>query len=411
MAEGTPLHGDRSAWNTDDFASEHAKDISDSTLQRHLPLPGADKGMLESDGTDWQRINGPDYDVISGNDDDTGVTGAELEELSDGSQTALHTHAAGGGSMTTIKEGGAQEGGADIVTLDFDGDDFDLTEDPDTEINISIDASTVIKHSLATAGNDFLVAQESGIFLKRTLDQTSLILKEVLDTYYVDLGGGPIAGDLTFDGAYHPIIDPGSDTDAVLVEVVVDGTPQVMWDQSEDAFAVNKSLIIGTIAGGTDDGTIRILADDRYPIIAFYSADTKKLQIVSDVNLGRMFIDAPDFVRFREGIDGDTLLHLDCANFRIGIGKGTPDTLVDIEQTNASAGVAAVTIKQDDLDEPFIKFIGSASVGDVTRNIVSDVDVGDAIRAGWVKLEVRDDGNQITDQDYFIPIYTLTAPL
>lgn len=44
----------------------------------------------------------------------------------------------GSGSMTTVKEGGVQLGGADIVTLDFNGDDFNLTEDPDTEVNITI---------------------------------------------------------------------------------------------------------------------------------------------------------------------------------------------------------------------------------------------------------------------------------
>lgn len=46
----------------------------------------------------------------------------------------------GSGSMTTVKESGVQLGGADIVTLDF-GAGFDLTEDPDTEINISLDFS------------------------------------------------------------------------------------------------------------------------------------------------------------------------------------------------------------------------------------------------------------------------------
>ncbi len=33
-----------------------------------------------------------DYDDISGEDDDTDVTGAELEELTDGSETVLHIH-------------------------------------------------------------------------------------------------------------------------------------------------------------------------------------------------------------------------------------------------------------------------------------------------------------------------------
>ncbi len=44
----------------------------------------------------------------------------------------------GSGSMTTVEEGDVQLGGSDIVTLDF-GAGFDLTESPDTEINIVLD--------------------------------------------------------------------------------------------------------------------------------------------------------------------------------------------------------------------------------------------------------------------------------
>ncbi len=46
----------------------------------------------------------------------------------------------GSGSMTTVKVDGVQVGDADIVTLDF-GTGFDVTETPDTEINISLDHS------------------------------------------------------------------------------------------------------------------------------------------------------------------------------------------------------------------------------------------------------------------------------
>src|SRR3990170_590069 len=52
--------------------------------------------------------------------------------------STTHSHAAGGGSMTTVKEATVQVGGSDIVTLDF-GAGFDITESPDTEINIEID--------------------------------------------------------------------------------------------------------------------------------------------------------------------------------------------------------------------------------------------------------------------------------
>lgn len=55
----------------------------------------------------------------------------------------------GSGTMTTVKEAGVQVGGADIVTLDFDGTRFDITESPDTEINI--DLSAAVQTSLGLA--------------------------------------------------------------------------------------------------------------------------------------------------------------------------------------------------------------------------------------------------------------------
>ena len=48
----------------------------------------------------------------------------------------------GSGSMTTVKDGGVQLGGADIVTPDF-GAGFDLTETPDTEVNVVLDVTEV----------------------------------------------------------------------------------------------------------------------------------------------------------------------------------------------------------------------------------------------------------------------------
>ncbi len=47
------------------------------------------------------RATAHDYDQISGNDGATDVTAGELEELSDGSETALHSHAAGAGLVLT----------------------------------------------------------------------------------------------------------------------------------------------------------------------------------------------------------------------------------------------------------------------------------------------------------------------
>ncbi len=58
MGKGKPLDGDRSAKDVINYPGFHATDIEAGTLRRHLPEPGAAGGTVESDGTDWQRIDG-----------------------------------------------------------------------------------------------------------------------------------------------------------------------------------------------------------------------------------------------------------------------------------------------------------------------------------------------------------------
>ncbi len=77
----------------------------------------------------------------------------------------------GSGTMTTVKEGGSQVGGSDIVTLDF-GAGFDIAESPDTEINITLDFTEVSGHDDFT---DFVAAEHiasSGAetYTNKTLD-------------------------------------------------------------------------------------------------------------------------------------------------------------------------------------------------------------------------------------------------
>lgn len=59
---------------------------------------------------------------------------------------------AGAGTMTTIKEGGSGVGDADIITLDFLANDFIIGEDPNTEINISIDYPSAQKATTDVPG-------------------------------------------------------------------------------------------------------------------------------------------------------------------------------------------------------------------------------------------------------------------
>ena len=56
----------------------------------------------------------------------------------------------------------------------------------------------------------------------------------------------------------------------------------------------------------------------------------------------------------------------------------------------------------------FIKFIGTAAVGDITRSLVDEGDQAGQARAGWLKIEITDLGDQVADGDYYIPIHMLS---
>lgn len=93
---------------------------------------------------------------------------------------------------------------------------------------------------------------------------------------------------------------------------------------------------------------------------------------------------------------------------RVSIGSNTSflgKLLVD--QLSTSAAIPVLYLDQADTDEPFTKYVGEAAAATLTRSIVAEADVTTATRQGFTKIEIEDIGNQVTDQDYFTPFYTL----
>ena len=62
---------------------------------------------------------------------------------------------------------------------------------------------------------------------------------------------------------------------------------------------------------------------------------------------------------------------------------------------------------QSQTAESFIRFKGTAASADLSKSIAAEGDVTTATRQGFVQVFVEDLGNQITDQKYYIPVYTL----
>lgn len=86
----------------------------------------------------------------------------------------------------------------------------------------------------------------------------------------------------------------------------------------------------------------------------------------------------------------------------------TQNGAMSVSQENSSGAEYVLYLRQEDISEEFIRFNGEAASGVLTQSIVNEGDQASETREGWLKVYVVDDGNQITDQAYYIPIYTLS---
>jgi len=91
--------------------------------------------ILYYDGAEWNALDG-------------GTSGYYLQTQGAGANPQWAA-VSGTGTLNQIKEGGSTVGDADIVTIDFDGDDFNVSESPDTEVNITINDGGIDHNSLA----------------------------------------------------------------------------------------------------------------------------------------------------------------------------------------------------------------------------------------------------------------------
>lgn len=154
----------------------------------------------------------------------------------------------------------------------------------------------------------------------------------------------------------------------------------------------NNSAVIGGLSN-VASGTYSIVvgggnntADGNYSLAAGWKADTN--------GFGGVFIWADST---------NVAFTADRANqFKVRANGG-----VAFVTTSSTAAIPVAEFNQADVDEPFHKFVGDAAAATLTRDLVDDGDVTTATLVGWYKIEIQDDGNQITDGDYYVPFYSL----
>jgi len=176
-----------------------------------------------------------DYAFITGNDGATDVTAAELEELTDGSVTALHSHAGGGITLQT-----AFDAGQTITIADTDNQTLaitnnDTTNDPET-VTIT-NAGT--NHALNITQSGDLAGGDYGLYVySNTAQSASNLVRIHSDNASSNQAVAAIINDGTGQAQYIGQVGNGT-----AVEIDNDGTGHGLYIHQDGALASSKAGI------------------------------------------------------------------------------------------------------------------------------------------------------------------------
>jgi len=210
---------------------------------------------------------------------------------------------AGSGTMTTIKENDAGVGGADIVTLDFLGADFDLAETPDTEIQVVVAAAMMrdAEWTSATTSAEGKVELATGAEAVTGTDTDRAVTPDALTDRIA--APGAIGGTTPGTGAFTTVSTTGA-------------------------------LTVGTGGDAADAGTIRLKNGD---IIAWEDGTETTITHVDDEGLA---FNAPIYIAEQAEANTDT------AGFgQIWVNTAEPNELwwTDDAGTDTQLGVSALS--------------------------------------------------------------------
>ena len=96
------------------------------------------------------------------------------------------------------------------------------------------------------------------------------------------------------------------------------------------------------------------------------------------------------------------------SNARLGIAITSPTGKLHVNQGSTTGAIPAAHFEQDDVSEEMLRFTGQAAADVLTQTLVAGASVTTATKAGFIRVNVQDEGNVMTDGDYYLEVFTIT---
>lgn len=208
----------------------------------------------------------------------------------------------------------------------------------------------------------------------------------------------------------HPLVQNKISTYAGNMDQDVATTDNVTFNQVTSSSTIfvgeddSSNGIIHVYGAGTSNnegGELRLyLAADYDGTVNLYGIDSWQHDL-------RIF-SSPGGVFLRYESDND-VIKLGEGATPVVIGSSISSVgILTVDQSNTTGATPVLALDQADISEEFIRLVGQAAVSNITQSLIDEASVSTATREGFLKIYVQDDGNQLTDQAYFVPFFTLT---
>lgn len=103
----------------------------------------------------------------------------------------------------------------------------------------------------------------------------------------------------------------------------------------------------------------------------------------------------------------NSALFFDSTNGRLGVGITSPTGKLHVNQSSTTAAIPTLHLEQDDVSEEMFRFTGQAAADVLTQTLVAGATVTTATKAAFVRVNVQDEGDQITDGNYYLQLFTI----